>query len=54
MVALERQYWGNNQYSRREYVEITSVSASVSNDDLEETTIKFFDKLDPSIIEDCH
>ena len=58
MVALERQCWGNNQYSRRECLEITGVPDSVSNDDLEETTIKIFDKLnvaiDPSNIEDCH
>ena len=58
MVALERQCWGNNQYSSRESLEITGVPGSVSNDDLEETIIKIFDKLDvttdPSNIEDCH
>ena len=58
VVALERQCWGNNQYSRRECLEITGVPDSVSNDDLEETTIKIFDKLNmaiyPSNIEDCH
>ena len=58
VVALERQGWGNNQYSRRECLEITGVPDSVSNDDMEETTIKIFDKLnveiDPSNIEDCH
>ena len=55
--SLERQCWGNNQYSRREYLEITGVPDSVSNDDLEKTTIKVFDKfdvaIDPSSIEDC-
>ena len=49
---------GNNQYSRRECLEINGVLGSVSNDDLEETAIKIFDKLevaiDPSNIEDCH
>ena len=58
MLALERQCWGNNQYSRPECLEITGVPGSFSNDDLEETTIKIFDKLDvaidPSNIEDCH
>ena len=58
VVALERQCWGNNQYSRRECLEITGVPDSVTNDDLEKTTIKIFDKLDvavdPSNIEDCH
>ena len=58
VVALERQCWGNNQYSRRECLEITGVPDSVSNNDLEETTMKIFDKLDvtndPPNIEDCH
>ena len=57
-VALERQCWGNSQYSRRKCLETTSIPDSISNDDLEETTIKIFDKLDvgidPSNIEDCH
>ena len=58
VVALERQCWGNSQYSRRECLEITGVPDRISNDDLEATTIKIFDKLDvaidPSNIEDCH
>ena len=58
VVALERQCWGNSQYSRRECLEIIGISDSISNDDLEETIIKIFDKLDvainPSNIEDCH
>ena len=57
MVALERRCWGSNQYSRRECLETIGVPGSVSNDDLEETNIKIFDKLDvaiePSNIEDC-
>ena len=40
VVALERQCWGNNQYSRRECLEITGVPDSVSNDDLEEIPSK--------------
>ena len=58
LVALERQCWGNSQYSRRECLEIIGISDSISNDDLEETAIKIFDKLDVAIdhsnIEDCH
>ena len=42
VAALERQCWGNNQYSRREYLEITGVPDSFSNDDLEKTTIEIF------------
>ena len=41
-----------------ECLEITGVPDSISNDDLEKTTIKTFDKfdvaIDPSNIEDCH
>ena len=58
VVALERQCWGDSQYSRRECLEITGVPDSISNYDLEETTLKIFDKLDvttvPSNTEDCH
>ena len=58
VVALEIQCWGNSQYFRRECLEITGIPASISNNDLEKTTIKIFDKLDvaadPSYIEDCH
>ena len=32
VVALETQYWENNQYSRRECSEIISVPDSVSNE----------------------
>ena len=49
VVALERQCWGNSQYSRCECLEITGVPDSISNDDLEETNIKIFDKLDVAI-----
>ena len=45
VVALERQRWGNNQYFRRECLEITGVIDSVSNDELEKTTIEIFNKL---------
>ena len=46
------------EYSRRECLETTGVPDSISNDDLQEPTIKDFDKLDVAIyrsnIEDCH
>ena len=38
-------YRDNSQYSRNECLETTAVPGSISNDDLEETTIKNFDKL---------
>ena len=58
VVALERQCWGISKYSRRECLKITGVPDSIRIDDLEETTLKIFDKLDVAIdssnIEDCH
>ena len=49
VVTLERQYWANSQYTRLECLEITVVPDSISNCDLEETTLKIFDKLDVTI-----
>ena len=43
VVALERQCWGNSQFSRRECLEIIGVPDSISNDYLEETTLKIFE-----------
>ena len=43
VVALERQCWGNSQYSRRECAEMIGVSENIK-DDLEKTTLKIFDK----------
>ena len=47
VVALERQCWGNSQYSIRECLEITGVPNSISNGDLDVA-------IDHSNIEDCH
>ena len=59
VVVLEIQCWRREcEYSRRECLEITAVPDSISNDDMEETTIKIFETLDvtigPSYTEDCH
>ena len=58
VVTLEIQCWMNNQYYRRECLEIIAVPDSISNDDLKETTLKTFKTLDviidPSYTEDCH
>ena len=50
MVAFDRQCWGNSQYFRRECLETTGVPDSISNNDLEETTLKIFDKLDHDLL----
>ena len=31
LIAVERKYWANAQYSRREYLEITGIPSSVSD-----------------------
>ena len=58
MVSLERQCWSNSQYSRRECLEISGFPESLKNKDLEETVLKFFEKLnvvaDPLNVEDCY
>ena len=58
MVSLERQYWGNSQYSIRECLEISGFPKSLKSEDLEGTVLKVFEELDvvvdPSNVEDCH
>ena len=34
---LERQTWSNSQYSRREYLELTGITETIENKDLEGT-----------------
>ena len=58
LIALERQFWANTQYSRRECLEITVILSSVSDKDLEEVLCKAITKAGVDItaddIEDCH
>ena len=44
MVALQRQCWGNSQYSRCECLEIIDVPDGINKDDLEETTLRISEK----------
>ena len=57
MKLLERQCWANEQYSRRECLEISGVSESVSDKDLEGKVLNLFKKIDievhPDNIEAC-
>ena len=57
-MTLERQYWENAQYSRRECDEIIGTPSSVSDKDLEEVVCKAITKAEVDInannIEDCH
>ena len=58
MKLLERQCWANEQYSRRECLEISGVPESVSDKDLEVKVLNLFQKIDievhPDNIEACH
>ena len=58
MKFLEYQCWANEQYSRRECLEISGVPESVTDNDLEGKVLKLLEKIDaevhPDHIEACH
>ena len=58
MKFLERQCWANEQYSRRECLEISGVIESVTINDLEGKVLKILEKIDVEVhtdhIEACH
>ena len=58
IIVLERRCWSNEQYSRRECLEISGIPFDTEADKLEETLLKVFEKLDvgvdPKNVEDCH
>ena len=58
ITILERQCWANNQYSRRECLEISGIPENIENKDLENLTLQIFEKIDVSVdpgnVEDCH
>ena len=58
MVQVERKSWSNDQYSRRECLEIVGIPESLTNSSLEETALNIFKGLGVSIdisdIETCH
>ena len=58
LVTLERQFWANAEYSRRECVDIVGIPREVKEEVLEETMLNNFGKLGCSIspghIESCH
>ena len=55
---MKRQCWSNSQYSRRECLEVTGIPDSTESKDLQQTVLKFFEKLevmvDPTNVENCH
>ena len=56
LEIIEKQYWRNAQYSRRECLEISGIPSSVSDNDLEEVVCRAIAKAEVSDkdIEDCH
>ena len=58
VTRLERKCWENEQYSRRECIEISGIPQSIEQIDLERTLLNAFDKIDapvdPQNIEACH
>ena len=49
---LERRCWANEQYSRRECLEIPGVPESVTNNDLEGKVLKLLEKNDVEVYPD--
>ena len=55
---VERKCWANEQYSRRDYLDISGIPESIKDDDLEDCVLKIFNEcdtpVDPANIEACH
>ena len=58
VTSSERKCWEYEQYSRKEYIEISGILQSIKQIDLEKTVLNVFDKIDVSVnpqnIEVCH
>ena len=58
VTRLERKCWENDQYSRRQCIEISGIPQSIEQIDLERTLLNVFDKIDapvdPQNIGACH
>ena len=50
IILVERKYWANEQYSRRECLEISGIPESIQDDDLEDTLSKFSMNVTPQWI----
>ena len=57
-MALERRCSANEQYSRRESVEILGISANVGDNGLESKVLETLEETEvlngPSLVEECH
>ena len=58
VTLLERRCWSNEQYSRRECLEISGIPESTDQSNLEEKVVKLFKKIDVTVksnnFEACH
>ena len=58
IISLERNCWSNEQYSRRECLEVSGIPEETTNDQLEDKVREVFDKIDSTVesrnIEACH
>ena len=58
IVVLETKCWRNEEYFRRECLEISGIPSDTEAGELDETVLKVFEKLDvdvdPKNVEDCH
>ena len=50
VIDMERQCWANDQYSRRECLEVAGVPRDVSNENLESKVLEVFSKVDCQIL----
>ena len=57
-MTMERRCYTNKQHSRREYLEISGISASVADNGFESNVLKILEKIDVpidhSFVEDCN
>ena len=58
LVTMERRCCANEQYSRREFLEILGIPVSVANNGLESKVLEILEEIDfpidPTLVEDCH
>ena len=58
LLTIERRCYANEQYSKRECLEISGIPASVADKDLESKVLEILEELDvpidPTLVENCH
>ena len=58
LLTMERRCYANEQYSRRECLEILCIAASVAEKNLESNVLEILEGIDvpinPTLVEDCH